>query len=69
MESKIIECIKIVYNSLGHGLTESVYQKALAIELKEYFNSIQLEKSVPVTYKDHEITVLRADIVIDNSFI
>ena len=69
MESKIIECIKTTYNNLKPGLTESIYQKALALELKEHFKTIELEKSVPIVYKDHEIAVLRADIVIDNTFI
>ena len=58
------------YNNLGYGLSESVYQKALAsLKLKQNFNQIELERSVPIKYLNHELTVLRADIVVDNTFI
>ena len=69
MKDKIIESVNTVYNILGYGLTESIYQKALILELKQYFNQVESEKSVPIIYQDHEITMLRADIVIDNSII
>ena len=65
----IIEAAKDVYNVLGYGLSESTYQKALALKLKQNFNQIELERSVPIIYMNHEITVLRADIVVDNLFI
>ena len=62
----IVEAIKDVYNVLGYGLSESVYQKALALKLKKNFQQVELERSVPVIYMNHELTVLRADIVVDN---
>ena len=35
MESKIIHAITKVYGSLEYGLTESIYQKALLVELRK----------------------------------
>ena len=35
----IIEATKDVYNILGYGLSESTYQKALSIKLKEKFST------------------------------
>ena len=69
MEEIIIQSINNVYKTLGYGLTELIYQKALTIELRQHFKNIQTEKSVPLVYKGHEIAVLRADIIIDDSFI
>ena len=69
MDSKITQAINNVYDTLGYGLTEGIYQKVLVIELKESFENVQVEKSVPIIYKNHEIAVLRADIFIDNKFI
>ena len=65
---KIIELITDVNNSLPPGLSESCYQKALSIALREHFNIVELEKSYPVVYKEHEITRVRADIVLDNEY-
>ena len=65
----IINSINKVYNTLSYGLSESIYHKALLIELKQHFNIVETEKSVPITYLNHELTVLRADIVIDNKYI
>ena len=65
----IIEAIKDVHNKLGHGLTESIYQKALALNLKSKFATVEREKSVPIVYLNHEITTLKADIVVNNEFV
>ena len=66
---KIIESINDVYNSLPPGLSESCYQKAVSIALREHFNVVELERSFPIFYKKHEITRVRADIVIDDEYV
>ena len=68
-ESKITESINNVYNELKFGLTESIYQKALVLELKKYFENVETERSVPIIFNNHEITTLRADIIVDNKYI
>ena len=68
-EDRIEAAINIVYNTLGSGLTETIYRKALVIQLSEEFQNIQVEKSIPIIYNNIEIAVLRADIVIDNEYI
>ena len=55
-----------VYEKIDHGLTEIIYQKALVIALKEMFDTTEFEQSVPFVYKNHEVGVLRADIVDKN---
>lgn len=51
---EIIKSITDVNNSLPPALSESCYQKALSIVLREHFNIVELEKSFPVLHKEHE---------------
>ena len=41
-----------VYNILGPGLLESVYEKALAIELENQGLAIKLQLPISVNYKE-----------------
>lgn len=52
-----------VYNSLGPGLLESVYQQALVHELTKMGMNVQTEVSIPIVYDDITLsTPLRIDI-------
>ena len=55
-----------LYETLGPGFSESVYQKALSYDLCEKHIPHELERVIPVMYKQLQIGVLRADIVVDN---
>ena len=59
-----------VHKHLGPGLLESAYQKCLAYEFSHAHILFELEKPIPVKYKD---TILdcgfRADIIVNNSII
>lgn len=55
-----------VYNALGPGLLESVYQRALAYELLEQQIDIQTEVGIPVHYKDQKMDLgFRMDILVN----
>ncbi|AZA89596.1 GxxExxY protein [Chryseobacterium nakagawai] len=49
-----------VYNELGPGLLEKVYEKVLAYELENNGLSVKTQVSIPIKFKD---------IIIDSSFI
>ena len=57
-----------VYNTLGPGLLESVYHKALVRELKDRGLDVKSEVPVEVYYKGDliEEDALRLDIVVEN---
>jgi len=42
----IISCAYTVYNTLGHGFLESVYKRAMVIEIQE--NNIIVEQEKPL---------------------
>lgn len=58
-----------VYNSLGSGHKEQVYQKALAKELNEMRVPYQREVPLTVNYKGEKVGVYRPDFVVDGKVI
>ena len=59
-----------VYNELGPGLLESVYEEAMAFELKERGLEVERQVEVPVIYKGNELkTPLRLDLIVNNQVI
>ena len=58
-----------LYDTLGPGFSESVYQKALSYDLSENNIPHETERVIPIMYKQLQIGVLRADIVVDNNMV
>ena len=59
-----------VYNELGPGLLESVYEAALAYELEKAGYSVQKQKGLPVHYQDQTLELgFRLDLLIDKRVI
>jgi GxxExxY protein len=67
--SKIIKAFYNVYNTLGTGFLENVYEKALLIELKEFGLKVEPQKEIEVFYKNKVVGKYRADIVVENKII
>jgi GxxExxY protein len=60
----VIGCAIEVHRNLGPGLLESVYEDALAIELRGEGIAFDRQKSVPVIYKGSRIGDFRIDFVV-----
>ena len=59
-----------VYNTLGPGLLESVYEEALVYELLQRGLKVERQIEVPILYKGQELkTALRLDLLIENTII
>ena len=59
-----------VYNELGPGLLESVYEEALTYELEERGLEVARQVEVPILYKGNELkTPLRMDLLVENQVI
>ena len=59
-----------VYNELGPGLLESVYEEAMVFELKKRGLSIQRQLEVPILYKGERLsTDLRLDLLVEDAVI
>ena len=65
----IIKCAFEVFNRLGYGFLEKVYENSLSFELKE--NGIQAEQQFPIKvyYKNNLVGEYRADILVERKII
>ncbi len=62
---KIRGCIFKVYNALGPGLLESVYEAALIYELQEINLQVKSQVPIPVVYNEIKLDLgFRADIIV-----
>lgn len=63
---KIRGCIFKVYNSLGPGLLESVYEAALLYELNAINLSVSNQVPIPVIYNEIRLDLgFRADVIVE----
>lgn len=63
---KIIQAYYNVYNVLGHGFLEKVYENALALELDELGCKTERQRCLKVFYNGSIVGEYYADIVVDN---
>jgi GxxExxY protein len=66
LTEKIIGCAFRVYNVLGCGFLESVYEKALFIELVKHDLAVEQQKSLTVFYDGNDVGNFVADLIVEN---
>lgn len=66
---RIIRCFYNVFDNLGHGFLESVYEQALVYELEEAGFNVERQKDISVLYKKKPCGLFKADLVIDKKVI
>ena len=66
---KIIGSAYQVFNKLGFGFLESVYQKALLIELAKSDLKVEPEKPLKVYYEDQIVGDFYVDIFVENEIV
>lgn len=69
LTNKIIRCFYTVYNQLGFGFLEKVYEKSLLIELRKEGLSATRQTQLKVFYNQIEVGDYFADIVVENEVI
>lgn len=69
LTEKIIKIFYRVYNKLGYGFLEKVYEKAMMIECKKEGIPAVSQYPIKVLYENEIIGEYYADIVVDNEVI
>lgn len=69
LTEKIIECFYSVYNRLGYGFLESVYEKSMLIEIKGAGLKAVRQFPVFVSYREQNVGEFFADILVENKVI
>lgn len=65
----IIKTFYEVYNELGYGFLERVYQNSLYLELKDKGLKVEAQKKIIVYYKGKEVGEYYADLVVNDLII
>ncbi len=69
LTKQIIGAFFTVYNELGYGFVESVYKRALAVELQERGIAYEREVMFTVYYLGVDVGDYRADLVVEGKVI
>ncbi len=69
LTSEIIRCFYEVYNELGFGFLEKVYENALKHELEKRGFYVEKQKPIKVHYDDIIVGEYYADLIVNESVI
>ncbi len=67
--SKIISAFYTVYNALGYGFLEKVYENAMIIELEKLGLIVRQQVPIQVYYEDKVVGEYFADLLVDDKVI
>jgi len=69
LTNNIINCFYKVYNKLGYGFLEKVYENSLNYELESKGLSVESQKPIKVYYREQLVGEYFADLIVDNKII
>ena len=69
LTNKIIAGVYKVFNTLGAGFLEKVYENALAIELNQQGLKVEQQQPLQVCYEDIVVGVYFADLLVEDKVI
>jgi GxxExxY protein len=65
LTQKIIAVFYEVYNELGHGFLESVYQESLILALNDVGLTAQSPIEIPVWFRGHQVGKFEGDVLVE----
>ena len=65
LTEKIIGVFYEVYNELGHGFLESVYQKSLILALNDAGLIVHSPVDIPVWFRGHQVGNFEGDVLVE----
>ncbi len=69
MTNLVIKAFYNVYNKLGYGFLEKIYENALIIELEEFDLNCKKQVPIDVYYEGQNVGKYFADIIVNDSII
>jgi GxxExxY protein len=69
LTERVLGCVFEVANTLGAGLLEKVYERALLVELRLRGLKAFAQSSVPVSHKGHPVGDYFADLLVEDQLI
>ena len=68
LTEKIIGIFYNVYNELGYGFLESVYEKCLIIALRESGLNAEEQVAIPIFFRGHAVADFSAELLVNGEF-
>ena len=65
----IIKCFYKVYNTLGYGFLEKVYENAMFFELRSSGLFVEKQKQIKVYYENQQVGEYYADLIVSESLL
>jgi len=69
LTEKIIGCAYRIYNKMGFGFLESVYEKCMLIELRKEGLNAEAQRPIKVSYDNEIVGEFIADIIVEDTII
>ena len=69
LTDQVIKTFYEVYNELGHGFIESVYENSLAIALREKNFEVCQQIAIPVWFRGAQVGDFDADVMVDRTLL
>jgi hypothetical protein len=69
LTNKIIKAFYQVYNTLGYGFLEKVYENAMCLELNKQGLACKRQERIKVYYEETQVGDYFADIIVENRVI
>jgi GxxExxY protein len=69
LTAKIIKCFYTVYNRLGYGFLEKVFENSMLLELRSYGLKAISQGEIVVYYEQTEVGHYYADIIVEDKVI
>jgi GxxExxY protein len=66
---KIIKAFYYVYNTLGYGFLEKVYENAMLLELRSLGLSVEKQVPIKVYFKEQQVGDYYADLIVEDKVI
>jgi GxxExxY protein len=66
LTEQILRVFFEVYNELGQGFLESVYEAAMMLALREAGRRVERQVQIPVWFRGQQIGDFRADVVVED---
>ncbi len=69
LTDKILKAFYRVYNTLGYGFLEKVYENAMLLELRGMGLRCERQRPIKVYYKEHQVGEYFADLIVEDGVI
>jgi GxxExxY protein len=69
LTQEVIRCVLQVYHTLGPGFLESVYRRALLVEMRRSRLTVAAERRVFIYYAGEEVGMHRLDLIVEERLV